>query len=305
MKPLAIDLACGLGGWTQGLLAEGWDVVGFDIERHDYRTGGYPAQLVLQDILTLSGYQFRGHVTLIFASPPCQFFSYCAMPWTRGKKLAAEVRADPIRLAQELALFNACVRIGKEAECPTVIENVRGAQPWVGPAKANYGSFYLWGDIGMANGNIICGNRKELLPVPRKRSAMKYGIAHRSNGATNFHGEVRGDVSADMGTDALQMRGSWFNVAHNTESGTGNNPVYDATKTIGHVNKRDGYDHTRHLTNQRESNAVKNGNDWFGSGENCSLQRRQSSKSDSRKAASAQIAKIPFRLASFIARCFR
>lgn len=31
-KPLAIDLFCGLGGWTEGLLAEGYYVVGFDIE---------------------------------------------------------------------------------------------------------------------------------------------------------------------------------------------------------------------------------------------------------------------------------
>ena len=45
--PLAIDLFCGLGGWTDGLLAEGYDVVGFDIERHDYGTGGYPPPLVI------------------------------------------------------------------------------------------------------------------------------------------------------------------------------------------------------------------------------------------------------------------
>jgi hypothetical protein len=36
MKPLCIDLFRGLGGWTEGFLAEGWDVVGFDIERHRY-----------------------------------------------------------------------------------------------------------------------------------------------------------------------------------------------------------------------------------------------------------------------------
>jgi len=41
-KPLAIDLFCGLGGWAEGFLAEGYRVVGFDIERHDYGTGGYP-----------------------------------------------------------------------------------------------------------------------------------------------------------------------------------------------------------------------------------------------------------------------
>jgi hypothetical protein len=47
MKPLAIDLYCGLGGWSEGLLAEGYRVVGFDVERHVYGEHCYPAQLVL------------------------------------------------------------------------------------------------------------------------------------------------------------------------------------------------------------------------------------------------------------------
>ncbi len=29
-NPKAVDLFCGLGGWTEGLLAEGYGVVGFD-----------------------------------------------------------------------------------------------------------------------------------------------------------------------------------------------------------------------------------------------------------------------------------
>jgi len=151
-RPLAVDLCCGLGGWAEGLLAEGYDVIGFDIERHQYGEHRYPAQLVLQDVLTLHGSQFKD-AALIVASPPCQFFSYCAMPWSRAKALAAEVRADPERLAKELALFRACFRIQHEASeaagrhIPMVVENVKGAQPWVGRARWNFGSFYLWGDI--------------------------------------------------------------------------------------------------------------------------------------------------------------
>lgn len=53
--PLAIDLFCGLGGWTEGLLDEGYDVVGFDIERHAYGDHRYPGTLVIQDVRTLHG----------------------------------------------------------------------------------------------------------------------------------------------------------------------------------------------------------------------------------------------------------
>lgn len=74
MRPLGIDLFCGLGGWTEGLLAEGYRVVGFDNERHQYGEAKYPAQMVIQDVLTLHGSQFKD-ATLIVASPPCQEYS--------------------------------------------------------------------------------------------------------------------------------------------------------------------------------------------------------------------------------------
>ena len=141
MKPLAIDLFCGLGGWTDGLLAEGYDVVGFDIERHVYGEHAYPAQLVLQDVTTLDGAQFRD-AALIVASPPCQAYSYRAMPWSRAKALPPP----------DNTLFNVCFRIQREASeaagkrIPLVVENVRGAQKWVGRARWNFGSFF-GGDV--------------------------------------------------------------------------------------------------------------------------------------------------------------
>jgi hypothetical protein len=149
---LAIDLFCGLGGWTEGLLAEGYHVIGFDIEQHVYGELRYPAQLVLQDVLTIHGSQFRD-AALIVASPPCQEFSYMAMPWSKAKQKERDLlegRDDPKRLT---ALFDACFRIQREAceaagrHIPMVVENVRGAQKWVGRSRWNFGSFHLWGDV--------------------------------------------------------------------------------------------------------------------------------------------------------------
>ena len=161
MKPLCIDLYCGLGGWTEGFLAEGWDVIGFDIEQHVYGEHRYPAQLVLQDVLSLHGRQLR-EASCIVASSPCQAYSYMAMPWSRAKQIARALRGEDVfpdgyegyRTVAELnALFEAPRRIQREASeaagryIPMIQENVRGAIPWVGRSAWNFGSYHLWGDV--------------------------------------------------------------------------------------------------------------------------------------------------------------
>jgi hypothetical protein len=269
MNPLAIDLFCGLGGWTEGLLAEGYYVVGFDIERHDYGTGGYPAQLVLQSVLTLHGSQFKD-AALIVASPPCQEFSYMAMPWSRAKAKERDLlegRDDPKRLT---ALFDACFRIQREAIesaghfIPLVVENVRGAQKWVGRSRWNYGSFHLWGDV------------PALMPIAK---AMK---------------NVTG--------------GSWFGLNPDGSPGALNN-ARDGIKLPGNNSPRKWAD--RDI--QRLCDAGNNGTklrdiDGYERTHPNALGwkiPRTSSNSKTRKAASAQIAKIPFPLAQYIARIYK
>lgn len=249
---LAIDLFCGLGGWTDGLLAEGWKVIGFDIEHHDYGSGGYPAQLVLQDVMTLDGAQFRD-ADLIVASPPCQEFSYMAMPWSRAKEKQRRIEADPAEQKRLTALFDACFRIQREASAaagrhiPMVVENVRGAQKWVGRAPYHYGSYYLWGDI------------PALMPKPVKQ------LAYKTEGMNWSDQSIRGqDFTRIAGQQSgRKVPGFRFDGSGKSFQSNGFKDFHDAPIA------------------------------QFGS------------KSKSRKAASAAIAKIPFPLAQHIARAYK
>ncbi|MCR4297555.1 MAG: hypothetical protein NUV75_02195 [Gallionella sp.] len=152
-KPLAIDLFCGGFGWTQGFVQEGWRCVGFDLE-HEPWHGNVPADSckVLADVFDLHGSMFC-NADCIVCSPPCQEFSYMAMPWSIAKLKEFHLLAgwdDPKRLT---ALFDACFRIQREAIeaaghfIPLVVENVRGAQKWVGRSRWNCGSMHFWGDV--------------------------------------------------------------------------------------------------------------------------------------------------------------
>ncbi len=239
MKPLAIDLFCGLGGWTDGLLAEGYDVIGFDIERHEYGDHRYPGLLAIQDVLTLHGSQFK-NAALIVASPPCQEYSYMAMPWTRAKAKAAAIRADKTgkELEQLNRLFDACFRIQREAceaagrHIPMVVENVRGAIPWVGRSRWNFGSFHLWGDVPAL---MPPTSKMKMTGRSFERGAKPWGPNHVSPDSDEF-AELTGQKvpgfrfdgsGKSFQTASVAIKntgGSWFNIAHNTTSGKGQNP---------------------------------------------------------------------------------
>jgi hypothetical protein len=277
-RPLAIDLFCGLGGWAEGFLSEGYTVVGFDIERHDYGIGGYPGHLVLQDVLSLHGRQFKD-AAIIVASPPCQAYSYRAMPWKRAKALPPP----------DNTLFEACFRIQQEASeaagryIPLIVENVRGAEKWVGSAQWHFGSFYLWGDIpalmpmtvGRKNGG---GSWFAVAPHNKERGQNPDGRKLPSKeGRRTDVGKGARFTSMDCGLEGIKRPGRTLSAGFNNwpKDEKGAYVMPDGTKI---------------------------GGDWFSDPN--STCRRHGSRSKARKAASAMIAKIPFPLAQHIARCF-
>ena len=267
MKPLAIDLFTGLHGWAEGLVAEGWRVVGFDLEDMCAQfsvSRPRDVQLVIQDVLTLHGSQFKD-AALIVASPPCQAYSYRAMPWKRAKALPPP----------DNTLFEACFRIQREASeaaghhIPLVVENVKGAQPWVGRARWHYGSFYLWGDV------------PALMPIVRRaiknNGGTWFNIGSPGQKETNRNPVHEGvKVASEVGRRTDVGKGARFTTR---DCGVEANTIKNAA---------DGH-------KQRGSGAA-----WW-RGEIGS----QSSQSSQRKAASAHIAKIPFALARHIAAAWK
>ena len=194
--------------------------------------------------------------------------------------MAAEIRQSSEKIGQLNALFDACFRIQREASeaagrhIPMVVENVKGAQPWVGRAAWHYGSFYLWGDV------------PALMP-----SAKVLKVA-----GFNFHQQEKtgkpGGSFQSAAVERVKQHGSgpaWFDKA---------------------------------LDERRKAAGVKVGSDAFRVGFKNSAaklvdatglegfnvtpeERKVQHMSRARKAASAQIAKIPLDLARWVARVYR
>jgi len=298
VKPLAIDLCCGLGGWTEGLLAEGYRVRGYDIEAHEYGDERYPAELVLKSILDLDGAECAD-ADLIVASPPCTEYSYMAMPWTRAKQIARALRGEGTfpegykgsRTVAELnALFDACFRIQREASqaagrhIPMVVENVKGAQPWVGRAPWSFGSYFLWGDI------------PALMPIQKYHARLKVKEGEQWNvNRENFTG-TRG---WDEGLKNPGFRFDGSGKSFQTESVKRH---VEGVKVPSKGSRRTAPGQGARFTSVEPAEGRKGagaGAEWFDQNL-CKL----SSKSAARKAASAKIAKIPEALSRHIARVY-
>lgn len=308
-RPLAIDMFCGISGWGAGLIAAGYRVIGFDIENM-FKVTGEPMpehfSLVIQDVLTIHGSQFKD-AALIVSSSPCQAYSWMAMPWSLAKAKRAAILADETGEAKRKLneLFDAQFRIQREAceaagrHIPMIVENVRGSQEWVGQARGNYGSYYLWGDVPMiptpVNARKVPGFRFDGVSKKCFQQAaveMYAGISpdegRKTKGMNWSDRSLKGqDFTRIGGMQAIEGRknggGSWFNIGSPGQKIVGQNPVHALTREG--VKGSEGYD--------RDHPAAFG---WKKPG--------TSSGSKARKAASAKIAKIPFALSKHIGEVF-
>ena len=205
-----------------------------------------------------------------------------AMPWSRAKQIRRALLGQDefpkgyigSRTRAELtALFDACFRIQREAgeaaghHIPMVVENVRGANEWVGRSRWNFGSFHLWGDV------------PALMPITRpavKVNGIDFNDFKNGKGTSPAFNDTR--HSAYQGVKVASESG------HRTDRGKG---ARFASQDCGiEGTKQPG------IYSVRENGK---GDAWFQDG----------SKSNTRKHASAQIAKIPLVLARHIAKVYK
>jgi len=118
----ALDLFCGLGGWSDGLALEGFEVLGVEIEPKIAALYKHP--VIVEDVRNLDGRDFRGY-DLIVGSPPCRDF-------TRMNRFKHwKIPADPEGRGMELV--NAFLRIVREANPRFwLMENVLGLEKYLG-----------------------------------------------------------------------------------------------------------------------------------------------------------------------------
>lgn len=125
---LMLDLCSGLGGASAAMCKrQGWKVWRVDND----------AKLFPDEVADVCKWTWTGErPVLIWASPPCTEFSRESMPWCKTGH-------EP-----DLSIWHACERI-IETLSPQfwIIENVRGAQRWMGKARCHIGPFYLWGQF--------------------------------------------------------------------------------------------------------------------------------------------------------------
>lgn len=177
-----LDLFCGRWGWSRAFAARGWECVGVDISDHPAVGEHLPnSHFVQMDVLEICrglkfcfGLPWLKEFDFIVASSPCQEFSKTC------KGGMACFYPDAPYPEMGIKLFNHTREICEASGVLYVMENVRGAEQWVGNAKHHAGPFYLWGNAvpplmpkGITKGTTNMGNWNHNKKLERQKSAAQ------------------------------------------------------------------------------------------------------------------------------------
>ena len=119
----ALDTYSGLGGWSDGLALEGFEVLGVEIEPEIAALYKHP--VIVEDVRDLDPEEYKGY-DLIVGSPPCRDFS------TIGRVFGHRWKDPPDPEGRGMELINAFLTIVKVAK-PTywLMENVPRLGEWL------------------------------------------------------------------------------------------------------------------------------------------------------------------------------
>lgn len=122
----ALDLFCGLGGWSDGLVSEGFEVLGVEIEPKIAELYKHPC--LIADVRELDGRMFKVF-DLIVGSPPCRDFSNIGNMWGHTWKRPPDPKGEG------MSLVNGFTRVVEEAQPKFwLMENVPNLQNYIGSA---------------------------------------------------------------------------------------------------------------------------------------------------------------------------
>lgn len=137
--PRMLDLFAGRLGWTKAFLALGWECVAVDmVEPPDLLFLPRTVEFYQANVLGISHQWIKQRLfDFICVSSPCEEFAVFGM---------RHFHPNPPQPILGLKLFHHARTICELSGVPFLMENVRAAQGFVGKAKGNAGSFFLWGN---------------------------------------------------------------------------------------------------------------------------------------------------------------
>ena len=167
-----VDLFSGELGWSSVFAARGHKVVCVDLRKPSKIPEG--CEFLQLDILLLKDlHDYRPD--FIVASSPCEEFSKTV----KGGDVGC-FYPNPPYPEMGIKLFNHTRSICEASGVPYVMENVRGAEQWVGNAKHRAGPFYLWGNgvppllpRGITKGTTNMGNWNHNKKLGPQKSAAE------------------------------------------------------------------------------------------------------------------------------------